>query len=476
MDISSCSSSSGTDSDDETLTVGMSMKLISAAVAASISRKRLKIDHRLLPRKEKRKFRHQHAYDCIMYDYLGPDPLFGKEFDLMFRVSRRRMQRLLEDFGNSDLPFYSNAKDCFSNDIPSLEARLLLPLKCMAYGVPPHTFMDYFSMSMTCARTCYLEFARGSRLLYLQEYLGKPTKADIRAIMKLHKAIHRGVNGILGSLDCMHTYWNKCPVAWKGQYKKGKAKPSIVLEGMCDYHLYFWHASFGYAGTLNDVNILNLSPLTDMFLNGEMQELEDEVTPFDIGGEEFKQLFILVDGIYPKYSRFVKAYKEPVGDDEKALTSWQESARKDIERAFGVLQAKFQVLARPLVIRSLKVIEEIVTCCLILHNMCVADRVMDGDPRAKYDPMNSLVSDEDVQFSAEYQDLQESGKGTRSKNTSACIGVANAEETVRALISRRRRWMTLIDKKEYARLHLALKNFLGAQYRHEKTKKKGAKK
>ena len=421
---SSCSSAGAEDND----ATSMFMQLV-AAISISLPAKKRKIDHRLLPRKEKRKFRHHHAYLCIMYDYLGPDPLFGKEFPLMFRVSRPRMQRLLEDFGNSDIQFYSNAKDCFANEIPSLEARLLLPLKCIAYGVPPHTFMDYFSMSMTAARTCYVEFMAGLRLLYVGEYLAKMTKNDLAAIMRLHKSVHRGVEGMLGSLDCMHTYWNKCPVAWKGQYKKGKAKPSIVLEGMCDYHLYFWHASFGYAGTLNDVNILNLSPLTDMFLNGEMADLESHVTPFFIGAEEFKQVFILVDGIYPKFSRFVKAYKEPVGDFEKALTSWQESARKDIERAFGVLQAKFQVLARPIVIRSLKLIEEIVTCCLILHNMCVADRIMDGNVRAKYNPANSLDVDdieEEVRYSAEYQDMA----STRNLQSVARIGVANAEETV----------------------------------------------
>ena len=408
-----------------------------------------------------------------MYDYLGPDPLFGKEFPMMFRVSRPRMQRLLEDFGNSDIPFYSNSKDCFDNDNPSLEARLLLPLKSIAYGVPSHTFMDYFSMSKTAARDCYVHFMNSMRLLYVEEYLRKMTKEDIKAIMQLHKSVHRGVDGMLGSLDCMHTYWNKCPVAWKGQYKKGKAKPSIVLEGMCDYHLFFWHASYGYAGTLNDVNILNLSPLTDMFLNGEMADLESEVTPYTIGDEAFNQLFILVDGIYPKFSRFVKAYKEPVGDYEKALTSWQESARKDIERAFGVLQGKFQVLARPIVIRSLKLIEELVTCCLILHNMCVSDRVMEGDVRARYNPSNSLEVtdvDQEVQTSAEYQDL-----ASRTNLTSvAQIGLANAEETVRALLSRRRRWMALVNKEEYARLHEALKQFLGAQYTAEKARKQKA--
>jgi hypothetical protein len=51
-------------------------------------------------------------------------------------------------------------------------------------------------------------------------------------------------------------------------------------------------------------------------------------------------MFLLVDGIYPKFSRFVKTVKEPVTHQQRVFASWQESARKDIERAFGVLQGK----------------------------------------------------------------------------------------------------------------------------------------
>jgi hypothetical protein len=43
-------------------------------------------DHRQLPRAQRRQFKHGEALSCINRDYLGPDPLFGKEFDLMFRI------------------------------------------------------------------------------------------------------------------------------------------------------------------------------------------------------------------------------------------------------------------------------------------------------------------------------------------------------------------------------------------------------
>ena len=469
--------------DEDMLLLGHMMLQTQAAVIQALATKRNRaIDHRLLPREKKRRFRHKETYDAIQFDYLGPDALFGREFELMFRTSRARFQRLLEDFAKSGMSFYSGKKDCFSNDIPCLEARLLLPLKCIAYGVPPHTFMDYFSMPKTTARSCYINFAKGMRKIYLQEYFCKPNEEDVRNINALHRKVHRGVEGVLGSLDCMQVEWSKCPVAWAGQYKKGKNKPSIVLEGMSDYHLYFWHASFGYAGTLNDVNALNLSPLTDMLLNGEMEELEKAVVPFSIGEEAFHFMYILVDGIYPSYSRFVKAFKEPAGEEERALTSWQESARKDIERAFGVLQAKFQFLARPIALQDLKLIEEMVVCCLILHNMCVADRVMEGDVRARYNPAAMLTEEEigpqQVTYPAELHHMREEGrsnhqstnKSVREESTSA-VGVRHAGVPVQKLIARKRRWMQLNDKEEHARLSGALQKHLVIEYRRRKAMK-----
>jgi hypothetical protein len=41
-----------------------------------------------------------------------------------------------------------------------------------------------------------------------------------------------------------------------------------VLEALSDYHLWFWQASLGYAGSLNVLNILNLSPLLELLVDG----------------------------------------------------------------------------------------------------------------------------------------------------------------------------------------------------------------
>lgn len=36
----------------------------------------------------------------------------------------------------------------------------------------------------------------------------------MKAIYKLHKETHK-IDGMFGSLDCTHTWWKNCPVAWQ---------------------------------------------------------------------------------------------------------------------------------------------------------------------------------------------------------------------------------------------------------------------
>ena len=108
-------------------------------------------------------------------------------------------------------------------------------------------------------------------------------------------------------------------------------------------------------------------------------------------------MYFLVDGIYPRYSRFVKVIRQPIVLSDRKFTSSQEGARKDIERAFGVFQCKWQVSARPIYLMDPILISKMITCCLILHNiMCVSDRVMNGDVNALYVPTNNFDSPPEI--------------------------------------------------------------------------------
>ena len=99
-----------------------------------------------------------------------------------------------------------------------------------------------------------------------------PTPSDVKAIFQLHKHQHN-INGMGDSLNCMHTYWKNCAVAWEGNFGGKEKTPSIVLEAARDYHLWFWHTLYGYTGTLTDINIMSLLHLQEGFLNGIFAEI-----------------------------------------------------------------------------------------------------------------------------------------------------------------------------------------------------------
>lgn len=54
--------------------------------------------------------------------------------------------------------------------------------------------------------------------------------------------------------------------------------------------------------------------------------------------------YFLVDGIYPPSAIFVPPIHDADEASELRFTKRQEGQRKDIERAFGVLQSRFAIL------------------------------------------------------------------------------------------------------------------------------------
>ncbi|XP_022002938.1 uncharacterized protein LOC110900363 [Helianthus annuus] len=59
--------------------------------------------------------------------------------------------------------------------------------------------------------------------------------------------------------------------------------------------------------------------------------------------------------------------------NEKKFKKQHEAARKDVERAFGVLKLKWSIMNRPMRAKSVKKIRFVVYTCIILHNMILKD-------------------------------------------------------------------------------------------------------
>jgi len=65
------------------------------------------------------------------------------------------------------------------------------------------------------------------------------------------------------------------------------------------------------------------------------------------------------------------------------FSSKQEGKRKDIERAFGMLQARFHILTRPCKLWSRDAMYSVMKTCVILHNI-ILDYEKENSQDSKY--------------------------------------------------------------------------------------------
>ncbi|XP_057791349.1 uncharacterized protein LOC131008492 [Salvia miltiorrhiza] len=187
---------------------------------------------------------------------------------------------------------------------------------------------EYLRMSAQVIRKSVIKFVEGVISNFGAEYLRKPTEEDMAAF--LHIGERRGFPGMMGSID------------W--QYAGRSGTPTIILEAVASQVLWIWHAFFGTPGSRNDINVLDQSPVFDDILEGRALK-----------------------------AAFIKSIPAPQLRKHQLFAQHQEAARKDVERAFGVLQARFAFIKRPCLIWDRDIMGKIMIACIIMHNTIVED-------------------------------------------------------------------------------------------------------
>ena len=430
--------------------------------------------------KKRRVCRHDHAraWMCIQQDYLGPEPIFlDKQFEEVYRLTKSAVEKLITACCKYQPGYFGrNRADATGKSAIRVECKVLGILKCVAFGCSGVAFRDYHQM----ARNTFSENLKAFFRAILadpelsERYLRAPTREDATRVVALHKKKHK-VNGLLGGIDCFHWMWKNCPVGQQCHYKNGKNKmSSVVLEAMVDYNTWFWHASFGHPGTNNDINVWDVSDLQKQFLSNEFNDTVD--FDFEIDGKKFNKLWCLVDGIYPPISRFVKTIPVPVGETMKKFVKWQESARKDVERAFGIIVRKFQVLARPVEYWFVDDIKDQMYGCILMHNMMVEERMLRNERESEnmyaVSPLQEASIKEAVVAAAAKKKPKTTASGLE-EHVRSNLGLRPPPEYIETQVDVQiERWKALHNEKEHIRLQTAVMNHLARDFITYKEKKK----
>jgi len=244
--------------------------------------------------------------------------------------------------------------------------KITAAFRMLTYGVAADATDDYVRIGESTAIESLRRFVSAVVEVFGDEYLRSPNEDDTTRLLAIGE--NRGFPGMLGSIDCMHWRWKNCPSAWQGMYTGHVHEPTIILEAVADKDLWIWHAFFGMPGSHNDINVLHLSSLFARLAEGQAPEVN-----YTINNNEYTMGYYLADGIYPSWATFVKTIPEPQGNKKKYFATAQEACRKDVERALGVMQARFTIVRGPARFWDEDTLGQIMRACVIMNNMIVED-------------------------------------------------------------------------------------------------------
>ncbi|XP_013601472.1 PREDICTED: uncharacterized protein LOC106308915 [Brassica oleracea var. oleracea] len=251
-------------------------------------------------------------------------------------MNKRLFMRIVYRLSN-EVDFFRQKPDGLGRLGLSALQKCTTAIRLLAYGNATDTVDKYLRLGKTTTRSCLENFVEGVFDLFGDEYLRRSTPADLQHLFYVGE--HRGFPGMIGSIDCMHWEWKNCLTAWKN--------------------------------TLNDINVLDRSPIFDDIINGQAPQVT-----YSVNGREYHLTYYLTDGIHPKWVTFIQSIPLPQSPQSVLFAQRQEAVRKDVERAFGVLQARFAIVKNPTLFWDKVKIGKIMRACIILHNMIVGDERM----------------------------------------------------------------------------------------------------
>ncbi|GJR49049.1 putative reverse transcriptase domain-containing protein [Tanacetum coccineum] len=116
-------------------------------------------------------------------------------------------QRLIDDYFGDDETPPKHSEENFRRKYcmgSTLFAKICTSaIRQLAYDPSPDAFDEYLQIAERCSRECLENITKCIYILYVEEYLRRPTLEDIEKTYALHEEKH-GLPGMLRNIDCMH--------------------------------------------------------------------------------------------------------------------------------------------------------------------------------------------------------------------------------------------------------------------------------
>ena len=307
----------------------------------------------------------------------------GKLFRRRFRVPFPIFEQLVETTRKAG--WFSEGSDFAGNLAAPLELKILATLRVLGRG---YCFDGVEELTLISAQVLRL-FFRKFCTLYSQANFAKycsPPNTELEIANALSVYTKLGFPGCIGSADCVHIRWERCPVEQRSFYKGKEGYPTLSYEVTVDHRKKIIAATQGPPGCRNDKTIVKFDGFVSAIHDGDIYGDVPYILTDDNGTiSEEKGLYLIVDGGYHKWKCLQCPMKHTSIPTDALWSKWVESVRKDVECVFGILKGRFRCLKLPIYLHDKAVIDSMFFTCCILHNILLTE---DGYDRRWEDDIN----------------------------------------------------------------------------------------
>ena len=226
----------------------------------------------------------------------------GVPFRLRFRVPFPLFERIVAL--TRENKWFTERGDSSGRRGAPLELKILGVLRVLGRGYCSDGIEELSFINAECNRTFFHSFCSLFSMKYFDVYCNPPV-ADAEISRTLSVSDRLGFPGCIGSTDCVHIRWERCPVGDRFLHKGKEGYPTIAYEVTVDHTSKIIAATKGFPGAKNDKTIVRFDGFVSAIHDGDLYA-NVRCKMCKENGEEYleKGCYLLVDGGYHSGAAF----------------------------------------------------------------------------------------------------------------------------------------------------------------------------
>jgi hypothetical protein len=323
----------------------------------------------------------------LAWEHVGPEDVLAnpaQEFKNLTRLPREQFDAIVEAAavsGNWCVSRYepvAEVQGVRSSAVSApLSLRILAVLRHLATGDGWTSMFTQTKISAPTLRQFYHEFMPWFVQTHYAEWVTGPsgigfsTAEEVEASEKMFRQM--GLPGIVTSMDGVHVRWDRAYDRIRHQFVGKEGYPTVGWNVHVLANGKIVYIAPPQPGATNDKTFLRHDRLiSQMRTEDVFTGRQWKVYTRSGGTATLSGCASLCDNGYHQWECCMAGYKHPLLDEDTRWSSRMESARKNVERAFGQLKMRFRLLKVPLLYgqhMALSKVHLAFQACAILHNM-----------------------------------------------------------------------------------------------------------